>query len=161
MCCHEDTITAKNGLPPVSTEGLDMFACLLDGEVIVARQYQDFYGPYNISSSLYGDSSLHIDARIDNSNIGFHLRARYLHGQEELNLFEINPFHKIWNTEVSGGRPLPSYRYFIIDDGMSSLIILRDDDVAFSGIFTFNAVGKDVGDTIHVTHGRFDIKNRD
>jgi len=128
---------------------------------MLARQYQDFYGPYNISGTLYRDSSLHIDADIDDPKIGFHLRARYRRGQKDTNLFEICPYYTFWHTEVSKGPALANYRYFILDDSKSSLVILRDDEVAFSGTFSFNALCEEIGDTFHITQGRFDIKNRD
>ena len=157
--CKEDiSPDPEPQLPPITSEGLNTFGCLVDGEVFV---YVVDYsrGPESfLRHSLLRDSILKISSPMDAGNKGIYIETLQHKGEMDIPLFHPNAYEQGKITKyVDYQKKLGGMRYFVDKIKNGRLMLIRDDTQVIAGTFEFDAIGEDSGDTMHITKGRFDI----
>jgi hypothetical protein len=156
--CKDEVVIPEPQLPPITKKGLNTFGCLVDGELFLYEDQFDFIVDTKITYWILRDSVLEITAEDHSRNTSIHLETIYHYGQKTIDLYHPNAHAQGWITQyIDFDIKLGGSRYFILKNNLGKLRLIRDDDIAIAGTFSFDAIGEDFGDTIHITHGRFDI----
>jgi hypothetical protein len=156
--CSQETIEPEPQLPPITKKGLNTFGCLVDGELFLYEDVFELFVHSNILYDVYRDSVLEISAKDRPSNSSIYIETIYHRGQKTVDLYNPNALAEGKITQyINHSKKFGGARYFIIENDLGSLKLIRDDDIAIVGTFSFDVIGEDRGDTIHITEGRFDI----
>jgi hypothetical protein len=156
--CKKENIEPKRELPPITSKGLNTFGCLIDGELFLFEDVFELFADTKMHYTVYRDSLLEISAKERSSNSSVYLETIYHRGQKTINLYNPNAYAEGRITQyINFSTKLGGARYFIIKNDLGKLRLIRDDDIAIAGTFSFDAIGEDFGDTIRITEGRFDI----
>ena len=159
--CNDDqeNVTPEPQLPPITSEGNNTFGCLIDGELFLAKQRTDIMGIKDISFSHYDDSILAIKGKSLETRKHIALQTTFWDGQTSLNLYDSTAHEIGFITQFIDFRSkIGGSRYFVEKSSSAKLNIIKDNNEIFAGTFFFTAIGEDLGDTIHITEGRFDIE---
>ena len=142
-------------LPPITTTGEGVFACLFNGEPWVSCGWSL---KKSSVSAAYGFDRFQITGR------------RFCGGQDEDIVISINiktsdslglyPPHRISYNDFNLACQDAAVPYELLDSADNWVEILRMDwhDFIASGLFQCTLVHAKCGDTIHITEGRFDYK---
>jgi hypothetical protein len=150
---RDDEIKQEKVLPKITLAGLDRAGCLVDGRVFLSNNLDNpgLFNDPRLDYSRYSDTFITISlsevSEYERIEIVVHNPAI----QEEHSLFQED---KDNNTRFENG----AKRYFMVSDLPGTLKFMRNDDSVAAGVFSFQAVLKGGGDTIHITEGRFDIQ---
>jgi hypothetical protein len=156
--CKDEVAIPEPQLPPITKKGLNTFGCLVDGELFLYEDQFDFIVDTKIKYTVLRDSVLEILAKDHSRNTSIYMETIYHYGQKTIDLYNPNAHAQGRITQyINFAIKLGGSRYFILKNNLGKLRLIRDDDIAIAGTFSFDAIGEDRGDTIHITQGRFDI----
>ena len=157
-----DPPCTENGLPCLTTEGKNMFACLIDGEPWIAQAPFSFGGPI----PLYGeynpqDGSLTLQAtrEIDDQNVleGIYVIGKNIFGLKNDSIRSNNPTpYGFINYEQSD---CSEYFHDTLKKGVLNILYYDTVNYIISGTFSMDLFNSDCVDSVmHITQGRFDLK---
>ncbi|MBI1306602.1 MAG: hypothetical protein GC181_08315 [Bacteroidetes bacterium] len=161
--CKDEGPVVDTGpsLPPITTEGKNTFGCLVNGELFIGtRGCESSFFPISNSYSHYKDSVFDLLADDCSKRWQIELGTIYYGIKTQLPLYNPNADDYGDITQFVDNKYLGGKTYWIFSDSSSELKILRDDDSIISGTFKFDAVNYETNDTIHITHGRFDVMKK-
>ena len=165
-CCKEDPPTPEppcmeDGLPCLTTEGKNMFACKVNGQPWIAETPYSLSGPVPIQCEYNEEEGwLTIQTNLKESNEGRY-ESIYVLGKKIFDIKEDsirssspNPIGFI-NYRVS---TCDEYRHDTTRKGTLSIEYLDTDLNIISGRFSMNLFNASCTDSImYVTDGRFDL----
>jgi len=146
------------GLPPYTQSGQNVVAFKVNGRVVVVSGHSNSIVNEGVSYSVLYDSILYLDAVILNPHVELSICAKIV----SLGAYPI--ISSPWplgasyfddsNSSIPGGN-----NQFNTDSSHSGMVTYnyRDANI-FAGTFAFDVINSQ-GTVIHITEGRFDIKN--
>jgi hypothetical protein len=165
--CTKYSTSPTNKLPPYTTQGLNTFGCLVDGnifvpqgpigEIILGSAYQYLYfDTTQTKNSVFNIGAIDKPQSFSLSTIHINLDSIKLHQGDTFELgarIGSNYFGSYSYTAPN------STTYYTTNGVKGQIIISYLDEInqIVSGTFWFNALSS-TGDTVYITEGRFDTK---
>ena len=166
-CCKEDPPTPEppcieDGLPCLTTEGKNMFACKVNGQPWIADTPYSIGGPAKLQGEYNNsDSSFYLLAVRKNEDKGFYeqinifLKGIYEGIETEMHLVSDT---KTAFADLSGNYSCDTYYHDISNPGNVKIVKLSPSERIISGNFEFVGVSNVCFDsTIVISQGRFDF----
>ena len=159
-------------LPAATQTGANTFGCLVNGEAVVIHKpfldlSPDFGSSYiltysSITGYVFGVSGLDKVDGCHFKGVGLQLDSVQLHQGEiyPLNTGRVR-YGKVGMVNIASGcppSPLLMYTTDSVVTGEMTITHFDQQKQIVSGTFSFDAVEITIGDTVHVTDGRFDMK---
>lgn len=155
-----------DALPPITQTGAGTFGCLINGKVYTPKGFEQNRPNFDmVVDPYYNDGS--IDIRVFNKEGDITEGLNFgSDSVSEAGLYTIGSrsdfSHSIYSRDISDFICETPYTFGSNSDKTGFIKIARYDLVnrIFSGEFEFHFVNPDcgLGDTIHITQGRFDKK---
>jgi len=157
-CKEKETPEPEIQLPAITSKGLNTFGCVVNGEIFVAgRGKEKAWNPTIISYMHYKDSIFSLLAKDYESNKVISLETIYYSGDKNVSLYNPNSYDYASITEFIDFNFFGGKQYLIQRTNDWRLHISEDNDRFISGTFSFDAINREGGDTIHIRDGRFDV----
>ena len=157
--CSEGEELPENNelkLPALSQEGKQYLACLVNGELFLSNLSGGWGNNNKPVAGIFYDSILFIYGADYESMKGafLGLSQLYIKGKKTYTLDYKNFNYRTWFTDNS---PLGGNQYKLLESEPHQMEIHYEDENIIAGTFFFSAVSE-LGDTVRITDGRFDLK---
>ena len=164
-CCKKDPPTPEecideHGLPCLTTEGKNMFACKLNGEVFIADVDYSVGGPIALAAYLNSDNYFTIQATMENDTEykDVKIRSYFDYEQPEQSIHVPNSYVKGSTNYFAIGTNCESYYYDTLNKGIITIVEIDTINRICSGRFEMDLINDNCStNELKVTHGRFDV----
>ena len=145
-------------LPPVTHTGENVFACKVNGELMVAKENtSDVIGNFGIKfSHARANGLIYIEGSCTSPQYDIELSFGY---QDTLGTYPLvmnYPFYTFFWDYSKSATPNATNQYQTDSAHIGYINISYYDGTVIAGTFAFDAINRK-GDVVHVTNGRFDI----
>ncbi|HTB99325.1 MAG TPA: DUF6252 family protein [Ferruginibacter sp.] len=168
--CTKQSNSPTNVLPPPTTQGLNTFGCLVNGQVFVPQKPSDDIGTYlecDYEFLYPGDTTKGYIFNVSGkdkpngnelSSVGVTLDSTQLHQGDTFQLGS-SGVGKKYGGYISSSLNTGYFVYNTTDTVTGQIIItfLDQANLIVSGTFWFDAISSSAPDTVHVRQGVFDM----
>ncbi len=158
--CSEGEELPENNelkLPALSQEGKQYLACKVNNQIFISRPFD-----YLLASgskpvaAIYEDSILFIDGLDCEFLEGAYLGLSNIY-EKGNKVYDLRHSYASYFTFYHDNSPLGGNQYKLLESEPHQMEIHYEDENIIAGTFFFSAVSE-LGDTVRITDGRFDLK---
>ncbi len=158
--CKKNNPNSDNGLPPATQTGQGVFACRMNGEPWISKRGRPDMGVYYTTDTLITGGTVSDNAFLESLNInllGIFSTAKQVYQLTD-SAKAFVAYSRVGGTQCFNGGNYGGITKKITN---GTVTITKADTVnkIFSGTFNF-VIPTDFCDTLKITDGRFDIKQR-